>query len=37
LKELGDLLEIPRDEEETVETFVEKIRAKLDLDTPSGR
>jgi uncharacterized membrane protein len=31
LKELGDILEIPRDEHETIETFAEKIRKKLDL------
>jgi len=37
LKELGDLLEIPRDEDETVETFAEKIRAKLDLKYPASR
>ena len=32
LKELGDILGIPRDEEETVETFGKKIKEKLDLD-----
>jgi hypothetical protein len=32
LKELGDILEIPRDEDETIETFAEKIRKRLGLD-----
>ena len=32
LVELGDILEIPRDEEETIETFAKKIREKLELD-----
>ena len=31
LKELGDVLDIPRDEHETIETFAEKIRKRLDL------
>ena len=32
LKELGDILQIPRDDHETIETFAEKIRNKLGLD-----
>lgn len=32
LKELGEILEIPRDEEETIETYAKKIRSRLDLD-----
>lgn len=32
LKELGEILEIPRDEEETIETYARKIRDRLDLD-----
>jgi hypothetical protein len=32
LKELGDILEIPRDEDETVETFAKKIKDRLELD-----
>jgi hypothetical protein len=32
LKELGDILQIPRDEDETIETFAQKIRDKLGLD-----
>jgi len=31
LKELGDVLEIPRDDHETIETYAEKIRKRLDL------
>ena len=38
LVELGDILEIPRDEDETIETFAKKIRGKLELDyTPRRR
>jgi hypothetical protein len=32
LKELGEILEIPRDEEETIETYARKIRDRLELD-----
>lgn len=32
LKELGDILEIGRDEEETIETYAKKIRDRLGLD-----
>jgi hypothetical protein len=32
MKELGDILAIPRDDDETIETFATKIRDKLDLD-----
>jgi hypothetical protein len=32
LVELGDILEIPRDEDETIETFAKKIRRRLELD-----
>ena len=32
LMELGDILEIPRDDEETVETYAKKIRERLELD-----
>lgn len=32
LKELGDILEIPRDDDETIETFARKVRGRLDLE-----
>lgn len=32
LKELGEILDIPREEEETIETYVKKIRDRLELD-----
>ncbi len=32
MKELGDIVGIPRDDDETIETFARKIRDKLDLD-----
>jgi hypothetical protein len=32
LKELGEILEIPHDEHETIETFARKIRDRLELD-----
>ncbi len=32
MKELGDIVGIPRDDDETIETFAKKIRDKLDLD-----
>jgi hypothetical protein len=32
MKELGDIVGIPRDEDETIETFAKKIRDKLGLD-----
>lgn len=31
MKELGEVLDIPRDDHETIESYVEKIRKRLDL------
>ena len=31
MKELGEVLDIPRDDHETIETYAEKIRKRLDL------
>jgi hypothetical protein len=32
LKELGEILKIPHDEHETIESFAKKIRERLELD-----
>ncbi len=37
LMELGEILEIPHEEEDTVESYARKIRARLDLTYPPRR